>query len=128
MVLIFFSCSKINESKLMDEYSLTLTSGGITGKNCTYEIGEITWKFDSKTLTKEINITEDSEGCLSKQERTIECLFELKENDEGYFLFIDDSDRGLVTFTENGFNINSNKYFNGNEGADGFEHYFIRII
>jgi len=99
-------------------------SGGIVGKDCTYEKGDYVWTFEGDQLirvSKAVFMNEDCERVESDRQEEFEII---SENDKEY-LQIDDNPYGQLTINTDSISINTNKLPEG-EGADGFSYLLIR--
>lgn len=127
------SCSIANDDNddskeiTINEWNLINVTGGISGENYNFEIGEIVWLFDDLNAVLTITNTniEDLEDGLDSGNYNLNIL---KNNEDLLFLFIDTQEFGEINFfgTDNDdMTIDQNSLTNG-QGSDGFVYTFKR--
>lgn len=97
-----------DEESLGRTWSLNKMSGGLAGISVIYPFGQITWSFDEAThiLTIENNITTNGEEDIYSGQASGTYPYYLEVENGNSVLYIDNHKRGVITLTNNTFELN----------------------
>lgn len=97
----------LSENMLGNSWSLQRVSGGLAGINITYSMGEVTWTFDESTLELHVQnniVTTGPEDIYAGYETGV-YSYEIQNDNGNDILFIDNLERGIITFNNNTLHI-----------------------
>ena len=127
--IMIMGCKKTEEPNTEDSiegiWLMVNKTGGFAGVDCDYDIGLISWTFDSSTLTIDNTDTLNTIPMLCEELDSASFPYSILDVDGDSFLIWNNEEQGGITISDNELIIDQNRVSNG-AGADGFIWRFER--